>query len=60
MNFCWRNECNKRSISLIKSEIVVKMNYKQTYYDFYTFGLKDKDIQKPAKSNRKCVFKFKY
>jgi hypothetical protein len=35
------------------------MDYKYTCKDFYTFVLKEKDILKAAKSNKKYVFKFK-
>jgi hypothetical protein len=59
MNCCWRNECNKSSTNLVKSEIAVKMNYKYICKDFHTFVLKEKDILEAAKSNKKYVFKFK-
>jgi hypothetical protein len=38
---------------------MVKINYKYTWKGFYTFMLKEKDILKAAKSNKKYVFKFK-
>jgi hypothetical protein len=43
------------SVNLIKSETAVKMDYKYTCKDFYTFVLKEKDILKAAKSNKKYV-----
>jgi hypothetical protein len=59
MNCCWRNERNKSSINLIKIEIAVTVNCKYTFKDFYAFVLREKDILKAAKQNKKCVFKFK-
>lgn len=58
MNYCWRNEHKKSSITLIGSEIAIKMDYTYTSKDFYTFVLKDKDILKVTKT-KKYLFKLK-
>jgi hypothetical protein len=55
MNCYWRNEHSTSSTNLIKSEIVIKVNYKYTCKVFYTFVLMEKDILETAKSNKKHV-----
>jgi hypothetical protein len=41
---------NRSSVNSIKCENAVKINYKYTCKDFYTFMLKDEDILKAVES----------
>jgi hypothetical protein len=59
MNCHWRVERNKCSADLIKSEVQIKMNYQYCCKDFCFFVLRQKDLLEAAKSNTKCVLKFK-
>jgi hypothetical protein len=59
INCYWGNEGNKSSVNLIKSEIAVKINYKYTSKDIYTFVLKENDILESITSSKKYLFKLK-
>jgi hypothetical protein len=51
MNCYWRDERNKCSVNLIKSEVQIKMNYQYCCKDFYFFVIRQKDLLEAAKSN---------
>jgi hypothetical protein len=54
-----QNEHNESSVNLIKSDTVVKINYKYVCKAFYTFVLKEMEILKAVKSNKKYISELK-
>lgn len=57
MNLKYRDERNKCRLELIKYELIITFNVKETCTEIYDTFLKDEKLLKAAKSNKKYTFK---
>lgn len=58
MTIKWRDERNRCSVDLIRSELLIYFNFKESCQEFYEHVKNDRELMSAAKSNQKYAFKF--
>lgn len=55
----WRDSRNRCSVELIRSELLITLNFEQSCSEFYCSCLKDKQLLSAARSDKKYTYKRK-
>lgn len=55
----WSDSRNRCSVELIRSELLITLNFEQSCSEFYCSCLKDKQLLNAARSDKKYTYKKK-
>ena len=55
----WSDTRNRCSVDLMRSELLITLNFEQSCSKFHTIVLKDKELLNAARSNKKYAWKKK-
>ena len=59
MAYKWSDSRNRCSVELMKSELLISLNFEQSCSEFHSSALKDKELLSAARSNQKYKWKNK-